>query len=1587
MDILLFLISPAQLTLYLNIALGVILLCIIIYGISSMLKRALPQAFSICSFIVLMVVGILLAHPLSQWFSNVDISWISSSFSLNGQEVSVTTVQETIKNILTALAGNDEKDLVFIALTNKDLAQYIEALSTLLVSYITFFLYVLLVFIIGKPICAFIYHCGFKFIFPKKVRKYRYKRKWKSVLIGMTNATLSCAMLLTPLFAIVNTVNYGLQKNKSTEIIDQESYDNIMQWSDAYNDSLFAKILFGIKDDSGRSLDMMLMDYVTKTDYDGSTLLFSDQISSISDAAEKIIASGILGDDENGINYASLLSKSFITSMITTVTDSQFFMKLFPILINIALTYVDNNELFDTSYIDLDNLDWKEELKNVNQIYNSLYDAGIISDLIDGDDFKIPFSDTAKDSLHQAFSLMDESTMLHRIIPAVIYTYVIQEDEDNTPSALSFYLSTDWDDYQDIKWGRELLIIYDTLYQLSKVGIEIVINNTSSDNPSPKEAFVFKNAFLPNFITKNVREDEEAPANNILQILLDHFDDVAPILTGYKSDGELDVNHEYLTIFDSQLIMKNIDKALNYAADTMLLPNEETGEKPLINGDDLKNALKHINGSQEYKYEVFNLLKAAKILLGNDDFDLNNAGALLENLAFREALCELSAIIDNSIVLSNVMPYVLENALANISFGDNIPLSGQDLNFRNIKFAVEIPLLLDGYESALSLSESFDGGDVNSIISTIDTENLKKALTVMYQSQIINPRALNNANFYAILDLIFDNEDFKEIGMYQNKEVDYSKVQNWEQEIQGIANIFTSLKADSILDLFNAETISLLSINPTSIQDLFASIDDSILIRNTFGAVLDHLLGEVIDVSLDGVSFENVTNWTEEGNALSRVIAGFKTIGQEIENVDWLNTDPSISEEILTNFASMQVFESPKAFGAFIWKNIHNSGDEINSYLKDYPEVGSPTYLSAQSDFESVEDWANEISLMTSFIKALQDMDGEVIWTDGRPNVENPGTQGLNYFINGNATSAQLRSVLIPLSEIKMFRMISINAINEVINSITDQVELIDLSMANIDIIAEDDLARKNDLLLIPDIYELVQSFTEENIYDEDRTEELLISLHNSYIFNTLKNPNNIDAQGRRDLTVFEQTIVQVAVKTGIAEYVANSLDNDVQTNKIQNNVLSIHNSMNNRDDISNDEWLDQSDSLGEITKLKNILIAYNNSNLGTFDSNIIFDADLLSVQEVLEAVNHSRVTHDATPVFLNHLLTISSIDSLVDDQTKIDYQLNHLGPLSINERMALYDQEIVYITNAIDLVRIRNSDDSKEIFNFRIGNFVDLITPVDQGGKGKSTISFFTLLKHSRILEETRSEIIVNIIDKINNSQFIRPYDGTKEEKIAKIESYFSSDLEPNYQLDPTIEGKSIDLIVPMLNQESIMSQSNFEDLLDQGDTISKIITNTMIEGKRAYLSSEIVAGFLNAYGPQEHNAIAWVTTSEGALDDFALLNSTSAQQLDALFVARLAFDQLAQKGAEITEDCQEAITFQERMAYLDTFRENEEAYNAVLAKLANAMFYETVCETTQCYYDGNIISLNEYFVIRGANTFTDQSQCVIEALMMING
>lgn len=1591
--------EPHNLTVTLNIALLVIVSLILLYALLSIFRKALPQIIHFAVYLIIMIVGIFIMKPLANWLGNYDLSSLNQSISYNGESIPVTTLLETIRHLLESVAKNEgENTFLFLAVTNGDVATYIEGLSLMLVAYITFFIYSLLAIILCWPIFLLIYHCGFKFIFKKEQRKYKYKRKWKSFAIGFVSATVSFAILLSPFTALVNSINYGVQKNKTQEgsRLDPETYDNYISWIDAYNDSLFAKLLFGNK---GKSLDIILMDYTTRMDFNGEELLFSDQISTIADTAEKLIALGLISQDGGGFKTSALFGEGVISSLIRTITDSQFMMKVIPVLVNIAMNYAEVNNILDTEKLSpVADLDWKKQLQQISDIYEALYRAGLVDNLVNDEKPEISLP-TNKDEVYTAFDIIDESELFQTVIPAILYTYVTkaqgQEKTEQNLDILS-YISSDWNDYKSIKWGSELRIFYDTLLGLKDLGVEFSIKKSKA---APKQKIelksrVFHTGFMTNRSTQEEQDDNNtssSQADALLNLLFGEKSlEAIKLITGYDVDTDDDWFAEEKCIFDSNILM-NLVKLDQLLPDviTQNLKDENGNSYIEISDKDQASIQKELNSMQKeqehkkIKKEFAYILRFASYILDENKINLKDGETILENPDSRQAISDAAPYLDKSFLLSTVAPSLFENALKDVSFGDDIPLKGSDLNFRNIKFADEIPGLLKAYEKVMNISEAMSEEDLSKKLELLKPTELGEALKLVKDSKILNP-GTNNDNLKAVLDVIFNNEEMKKMGIYSNTSKDelyeiYKRVDQtgWNSEIDAIVDVFTQIKEGDFVKLLTSEgNISLNEIETKNIKELFRSIDGSILLKNTFGSILDCNLKSAlqIDEDLNGITFENVTSWEDEAACFIATIEGFKKFSKtDLSEISWLDENPEDVRDLIQAVANMHLFqgENENYFGAYIHRLLTKSG-ALQEYLKDYPSNGEVTYKESEEDFKKCiwkqegkteEKEETEVDHIVQVIISLQEI-GQARKDEDSSKTDGLGTIGLNALTSGDMSDEELKTIVDSLSESDALRMVAINGISDALKGTNSPLKLNGVNLNDINIqylVDANKEERKTELDNLVEIYKEVKTLglneTESSEKLAGKTiQPLLEKLHNSYLFNSFESEDKNTDKNRTDLTVFEQMIQYMFVETNVLDYVTESKTEDERKTEFKDIILSIGNDLNGKNtNIEEDEdgWTVNSDGDGEIQRIQNIVD--NLSDVENLEEDLLSKLTTKQLYDLLNSMNYSRLAHKAVYKFYDTALEKTGFKSFLNQPDLLNYHLNgYSGDILLG-----HENEISLFVSLIDAAVVGHDEDGKAIY-FEFGNkdIKDFIETKDELGKYKSSKSFFDLLFESNVIRyysTTNSvdsllapaEILYNIIEKSNNAKYISG--NNKEERTARIMSFFK---EP-YNMNASIEAESMDKI---LRRMDASITGSFEDLTSNSDYIKDIMKfaynpKDLEIANRAYLTSEIVANYLKAFDPTQKEAdvdrrIVWIKPGEvidgrQQKDDFRVTDVT-ANQIQSLFNLKKGYTDLTKAQTKENED-----NFIAYAKAIDT-RKNEDGamYDEVLGKLMYSMFDNTICE-----------------------------------------
>jgi hypothetical protein len=330
---------------------------------------------------------------------------------------------------------------------------------------------------LGESLAAILYFLPFRFFIPWHFRK-KVKMRLLGGAAGALKMVLVLTMFLSPFTSLINSVTTSFKDfdEQYGDQIDAELYDEIMSFVDVYNDSTFAQTLFSWSlTDNGLSIDSALMDFVSGQDLDSYRLTLANELGSVVDIAATLIGSGAIDSTFTTIDTSLLLTEDLVTNLITSLTGSVLIMKILPIAITIGLNLEEVSSFLDPSLIELDDLVWEEELENLGEVFKGVIRSGILTPILNGNTdiaflMDTIFSPTAEQEINQIFENLDNSPLLSRVIPAVLFKLVEDEITAGGPEGgigLSTFLPTDWADYQSIEFGSELSLIYDLVYELS----------------------------------------------------------------------------------------------------------------------------------------------------------------------------------------------------------------------------------------------------------------------------------------------------------------------------------------------------------------------------------------------------------------------------------------------------------------------------------------------------------------------------------------------------------------------------------------------------------------------------------------------------------------------------------------------------------------------------------------------------------------------------------------------------------------------------------------------------------------------------------------------------------------------------------------------------------------------------------------------------------------------------------------------------------------------------------------------------------------------------------------------------------------
>lgn len=897
-------------------------------------------------------------------------------------------------------------------------SSYAIATATSLIKLVTLLLDFIIILIFGNLLGLILWHALFKHLIPKVIRK-RIKLPWLGLIERATTYIVLAFLFFSPLSALVNITSQAYKRNKIND--SSNRYVNYVgTFLDTYDKSVFANAFFNwTVDDNGMTLDAQLLSYLTSTTVNNVSADIVEEINNVVNIGTTL--SNFLTDDFQ-FDYSPLLSASVSTEVLNalfqSIENSHLIMGILPI----AATMVVNSDIIadvvDLRMIDVSDIEWNKEISNIKYIATDILNTGILDTIVDSKTNLLKETINVEDIVHSmlenesygyykdVFKSIDNSKLLTRAVPAVI-KYLSTSNQE-----LNDYLPSSWDALNDISWGNELSLIYDSIYRINCVEptlLDFIFTNVKNNTTGEKKftSELVSTYIAPNIdIYRSILVGETISNGELNDKILDKNGRTIVYENSKKTNGR---NY---CLFDSELIRYSLSKVSETLFSSFGDSLAEEQKKELSTTlDDLSSGNWRLNYKEEFASIFYSLEpfkdnpKALKSLVENPENiipenDLSKIDSSLVN-----TLSSCLVRIDNSKLLSSVLVPTMKNILLQDDMKSQFTELGLDVSIiekglntaeknKNIgkELASVVSILPDVGKLANKLNNSSLTSDVNALLLELADESLVlvKLLETLYKSEIINPKNSDDQNFYGLLTYIFKQADFtfdkNNLGhiaswtstLTVNDDYYLDKNGNpvFDGEIGKMINVIKAIGESEIVKEFSSLETSSNPIqklvdyetregNVWTLDNLLKEVNNSVVFSSIMGSYLDNAL-ESTGLINENAKFEYVTDWAKEGENFHQIIISFDDLELNLSNLDFTNvTDIVKLNDVLHALANSTIFERPNgngtstySFGSWIYdKMISSSGseDKLSNQISAQDLFKDPN--STTTNAEGKTDW------------------------------------------------------------------------------------------------------------------------------------------------------------------------------------------------------------------------------------------------------------------------------------------------------------------------------------------------------------------------------------------------------------------------------------------------------------------------------------------------------------------------------------------------------------------------------------------------------------------------------------------------------
>ena len=933
----------AQITQWFNIGLLVLFLLIalglFLAGLRGFRRGIWKSTHNMIFMLSLVLIAFITLNILTDFISDFDLSFFFKGTiyltrevdgSVTTYYVPITSVKDTLTEIIKGFYT-----LYNVSASPSSVANFALALTGSVLKIIVFIVDMILIVTLGNFFSFITWFLIFQHFIPRVARKL-VKLRWVGMIETAVTFLVVTFLFMTPFTSLVNSLNQSYQRNRPNS--NNEMVVNVGNFVDAYNQSLFAQIMFNwTVDDSGMTLDTRLFDTLT-TSVSGEYSIglvgeFANLTNLIVSSASALTSTG---DSEYAFEPTNLISKDIIDLAFDTVINSDIVTSVVPVVVEIAMNSDLLSEYIPNRLVDLSDVKWNEELSYVKDMVDCIFDSGAVDKLfitdengqkkmrsMEGSDLfdfinEIVYSPDFNRIL-DIFKAIDNSKVLTRAVPALLQ-YLIDSDKEGN---LKKFLPLSWEELNELSWGFETYILFDFLH--SAVAL---------DNDFLKAIFIKAGVYTP-------KEGEKIKA---LQTLIsEHADEFKSLLVG-KFDGDELVNvdkHGLSIVFENgQRIVDDNGKERNYCLFDMGLMNKVmpalldslfdsdvlSSLKGNLTDEDLEpfhNSVKALNNGERlinYKKEFNAILGIVSTIAEDEDLldALMNNGGLNSLMKEENNFFSIDQVhinyfkaaigqMDKSSVLYSALTPIIKSLL----LGDDVKATldkigikaevmasaiDHDVKRSNHTFFTEFSSILDRWGDLNEVYSLVNGGDENALMNGLKNEDTVKAfvriLKTLHNNEIINPKPEEgdtyeeNENLYSLLENVFSSTESMGLSITRDtlREVEHPG-HTWDNEFDAIGDILYTIASKDITKASDVLKDGVTRNNIIKLRDegpdnydlpgLFEKIDDSYIFSSTLGPFLDDMFGE----SLNGFLVD------KDNNVSFANITNWTQEGQNIKNL------------------------------------------------------------------------------------------------------------------------------------------------------------------------------------------------------------------------------------------------------------------------------------------------------------------------------------------------------------------------------------------------------------------------------------------------------------------------------------------------------------------------------------------------------------------------------------------------------------------------------------------------------------------------------------------------------------------------------